>query len=183
MTDTASQPRKRIVVDAPSEMVVLAARHLDATEGPVQISRYVDASTRAAITTVLRYVAEAHNSPSVITDRVLSEVLAERIRQDGQFGEQNHPDLSGAPEAQCDAREMFGEWADNYRAINAGQFDPRDTDRRLDWTGILLEEVYEALTEADPAKLRAELVQVAAVAVAWVEAIDRRTQPDTSGAS
>jgi hypothetical protein len=39
---------------------------------------------------------------------------------------------------------------------------------------IALEEVFEALVETDPAKLRDELLQVAAVAVAWVEAIDRR---------
>jgi hypothetical protein len=35
--------------------------------------------------------------------------------------------------------------------------------------------VAEALAEDDPTLLRAELIQVAAVAVAWVEAIDRRT--------
>jgi hypothetical protein len=44
----------------------------------------------------------------------------------------------------------------------------------LDWLHILREEVAEAFAESDPAKLRAELVQVAAVAVNWVEAIDRR---------
>lgn len=38
---------------------------------------------------------------------------------------------------------------------------------------ILLEEVFEAMAEEDAAKLRVELVQTAAVAVAWVEKIDR----------
>lgn len=125
------------------------------------------------------------NNPSVITDRALQEVLAERIRQDDKFGEQNHPDLSGDATAQCDAREMFDEWAQNYRDINGGTFDPRDPDTRLDWTGILLEEVYEALAETDPVKVRGELIQVAAVAVAWAEAIDRRcakAQPVSSAA-
>jgi hypothetical protein len=116
-------------------------------------------------------------NPSIITDRVLSEILAERITQDDKWGEQNHPDLSGDATSQCDAREMFNQWADNYRAINAGTYDPRDLDHSLDWTGILLEEVYEAVAEANPAKLRTELVQVAAVAVAWIEAIDRRHPP------
>lgn len=60
-----SAPRKRITIDAPSEAVILAARHLDATEGPVQVGATVDASTRSAITTVLRYISEAHNSPAV----------------------------------------------------------------------------------------------------------------------
>ena len=36
-----------------------------------------------------------------------------------------------------------------------------------------MEEVAEAFEEHDPARLRSELVQVAAVAVAWVEKIDR----------
>lgn len=64
MSDTTDQPRKRITIDAPSEMTVLAARHLDATEGPVQIGRTVDTAARSAITTVLRYIAKAHNSPA-----------------------------------------------------------------------------------------------------------------------
>ncbi len=44
----------------------------------------------------------------------------------------------------------------------------------VNWKTILLEEVAEAFAENDPATLRRELVQVAAVAAAWIEAIDRR---------
>ncbi|WP_051819247.1 hypothetical protein [Streptomyces sp. NRRL S-920] len=108
---------------------------------------------------------------------ILDEIKAERARQDAQFGEQNHPDMAGDTTTQCEAREMFDEWAVNYRTINSGTLDARDADRRLDWTGILLEEVYEALAESDPARIRAELVQVAAVAAAWIECIDRRERP------
>jgi hypothetical protein len=50
----------------------------------------------------------------------------------------------------------------------------RAAEKTLKWVDILEEEVAEAAAESDPAKLRAELVQVAAVAVAWIEAIDRR---------
>jgi hypothetical protein len=59
-----SDTRQRITVDPPSEMVILAARHLDATEGRVQVGAIVDTSTRSAITTVLRYIAKAHNNPT-----------------------------------------------------------------------------------------------------------------------
>lgn len=104
----------------------------------------------------------------------MAEVDAERQRQLTKWGEQHHPDMAGDPESQCDARDRFAEWADNYRAINDGGFDPRDTDRRLDWTGILLEEVYEALAESDPVKIRAELVQCAAVIQAWIHDLDGR---------
>ncbi|MER6951259.1 hypothetical protein ABT294_45315 [Nonomuraea sp. NPDC000554] len=44
----------------------------------------------------------------------------------------------------------------------------------LSWRHILHEEVLEAFAEDDPELLRAELVQVAAVAVKWVQALDRR---------
>jgi hypothetical protein len=102
------------------------------------------------------------------------EIDAERARQLAKFGDQRHPDMAGDATSQCDARETFAEWAQNYRVINGGTFDPRDRDNRLDWTGILLEEVYEALAEPDPTKLRAELIQVAAVCAAWVYDIDQR---------
>ncbi len=46
------------------------------------------------------------------------------------------------------------------------------------WRDILLEEVFEALAEEEPKELRKELVQVAAVAAQWVEAIDRRGGSD-----
>lgn len=51
------------------------------------------------------------------------------------------------------------------------------TDRAADagsvtWSDILLEEVAEAFAEVDPRAVRAELVQVAAVVVKFIEAID-----------
>lgn len=105
-------------------------------------------------------------NPSVITDRVLSQVLAERIRQDEKWGEQNHRDGTSV------ANES---WADTARANCQQAADEGVTS----WAGILYEEFTEAMAEEDPAALRAELVQVAAVAVAWIEAIDRRTQQTT----
>lgn len=44
----------------------------------------------------------------------------------------------------------------------------------LAWRHLLREDVNEAFAESDPAALRAQLVTVAATAVCWVEAIDRR---------
>lgn len=100
------------------------------------------------------------------TDRVLSEVLAERARQDAKWGEQNHPDGTGHyPETiNADVARMA-----RQGAAEGGY---------LDWLHILREETAEAFAESAPAKLRTELVQVAAVAVAWIEAIDRRAAAD-----
>lgn len=101
------------------------------------------------------------------TDAVLDEVLVERHNQDERWGEQNHPDGTGSP-------------ADKWAAEAAkGMYDLAVSTRALAWRHILLEEFMEAMAESDPARLRAELVQVAAVAVAWIEAIDRRGCDET----
>jgi hypothetical protein len=89
------------------------------------------------------------------------EINRERIRQDGLWGEQNHSDGTG---------ERFRADADMYRA----DCDAAARAGSLHWFDILLEEVYEAAAESDPKKLRVELVQSAAVIMAWIEAIDRR---------
>jgi hypothetical protein len=41
------------------------------------------------------------------------------------------------------------------------------------WWHVLREEVCEAFAEADPERLRDELIQVAAMAIRWVEDLDR----------
>lgn len=103
------------------------------------------------------------------TEKVLAEVAAERHRQDAKWGQQNHPDLSSDSDLGLAVRTYAAE-ADDWKDVNA----ERVYADALSWDGILLEEVFEALAESNPAKLRAELVQVAAVAAAWIEAIDRR---------
>ena len=94
--------------------------------------------------------------------RIGGEVARERLRQFERFGEQNHPDGTGGDDAEflayC-AREAY----ENHRQAGS-----------LTWLDVLREETEEVAAATDEAELRAELVQVAAVAVAWVEAIDRR---------
>jgi malonyl CoA-acyl carrier protein transacylase len=94
--------------------------------------------------------------------RILGEIAEERQRQNERWGEQNHPDGTGTA--------MHQELVKHARAAVAKHVDFG----MLSWQDILLEEVAEAFAETDPALLRAELVQVAAVATAWIEAIDRR---------
>lgn len=100
------------------------------------------------------------------TRLVLEEVLAERAAQDAKWGEANHPDYR--PFHECTpsaerAREAC------QAAFAAGEGS---------WAHVLQEAVAEAADAAIGAgDLRGELVQVAAVAVAWIEAIDRRGAP------
>jgi hypothetical protein len=94
--------------------------------------------------------------------RVLADVDNERTAQDIVWGEQNHPDGTGLP-YDTETAEAARERCQQSAAMGT-----------VTWREILFEEVWEAMAEADPVKLREELVQVAAVALAWVEAIDRR---------
>lgn len=110
---------------------------------------------RAAV----RAITEAQPSSPVF-----AEIARERAAQDAKWGEQNHVDGTGY--------EGSDQHADFWRQRCENAF----TDGAGTWGHVLLEEVFEAIAEADPARLRAELVQVATVAVAWVEAIDRRAE-------
>ena len=102
------------------------------------------------------------------TTEVVNEILIERERQDAKWGEQNWPDhVNSSMEILL---EMDLE-ANRARSRCQANHDYG----RTNWADILLEEVFEALAESDPAKVRAELIQVAAVAANWVECIDRRT--------
>ncbi len=111
--------------------------------------------------------------PMSATDDVLTEVAAERLRQNAKWGEQNHPDGTGVR----DLREILttvlhGRPSEEAKRLN----EIAVAQDALTWAFILMEEVLEALEERDPAQLRGELIQVAAVAAAWVEAIDRRAK-------
>ncbi|MGW3992175.1 hypothetical protein ACWEF6_01680 [Amycolatopsis sp. NPDC004772] len=98
----------------------------------------------------------------------LSAAEREMDRQDALWGEQNHPDIGG--ELPGDWSRLYAGNADRWKALNA----ERVHYGQLGWDGILLEEVYEALGEADETKMREELIQVAAVALQWAGAIRRR---------
>jgi hypothetical protein len=99
------------------------------------------------------------------TVEVLLDIKEERQRQVAKWGVQHgRPDgLLGRLGYQA-ARIV-------YTRIN----DARQADGvEGHWDDILLEEVYEALSETDRGNLRTELIQVAAVCAAWVEALDAR---------
>jgi len=80
----------------------------------------------------------------------LKEIAAERERQDEKFGIQNHPD-------QVWNSILVEEIGEISRALNEINFSQD-----------------HAALELWKANLRSELIQVSAVAVAWIEAIDRK---------
>jgi hypothetical protein len=100
---------------------------------------------------------------AILKAEAVSDVMAERLRQHDKWGEQNLPDGTDTLRLTLARRDAAREMTD--AATDVGAVTYRD---------ILDEEVCEAFAETGPEKLRAELVQVAAVAVQWIEAIDRR---------
>jgi hypothetical protein len=106
---------------------------------------------------------------------VLVEVLKERARQDAKWGEQNHPDVGRAsaqtPDGVADYHEVpnanRAKWICSTRARNGV----------VSFADIAVEELCEAIEAAalgDENAVRTEVIQLAAVCVQWVQAIDRR---------
>lgn len=117
--------------------------------------------------------------------RIFDEIHAERVRQHERFGEEAHPDVDRALTDRvggCSVMEMAME----YEIPTAGRarFNRNHAGKigQTTWAHVAVEEMAEAVEAAGEAQqgraplatLRAELVQLAAVAVAWIEAIDRR---------
>jgi hypothetical protein len=96
-------------------------------------------------------------------EKIWVDILAERGRQDDKFGEQHHPDGTEDGIYQTTVADNARTWC--QITANTGS---------VTWRDILNEEIQEAFAEVAPAKLRAELIQSAAVLVAWVEDIDSR---------
>jgi hypothetical protein len=97
------------------------------------------------------------------------EIDAERQAQLAKFGEQHHRDGTGPDRV----------WAFTGPAEYVADCARANTDQLADegcvtWLDIALEEFAEAAAESDPTKLRAELVQVAAVCAAWIADLDSR---------
>ena len=93
--------------------------------------------------------------------RALEPIVQERKRQDDKWGPQNH--LNGTS-------KTYKIEADNAKE----ETDKAAREERLTWRHILTEEFWEAMAEEDVPKLEVELVQIQAVAQAWIEALKRR---------
>ncbi|MFD6113642.1 NUDIX hydrolase [Streptomyces yangpuensis] len=92
----------------------------------------------------------------------VADVDAERGRQLQKWGDQRHRDGTSSGNAS---------WAQEALA----QCQHAADEDALTWGHILYEEFTEVMAETDPTRLRAELIQVAAVCAAWVSDLDRRT--------
>lgn len=105
-------------------------------------------------------------------DGIYDQIDGEVIRSTTQHGDQSH--LPNGTAWASDDLDSLRARRDCEMAATSG---------RLSWRHILREEFHEALNESDPVLLRAELVQVAAVAVKWIDAIDRNTRTERTPAA
>jgi hypothetical protein len=112
------------------------------------------------------------------TTKVLLEVREERARQFERYG--SNADLQDGtgpdapwlgqeldPSERLTAKELEAHFRSDYVAHEQLTGAPT-------WMHLIREEVAEAFMEKDPVRLRAELLQVAALAVSWVEKLDTR---------
>ena len=139
-------------------------------------------SAEAEVVTLRAKVAAVEAHPVVL------ELAEERTRQTAKHGDQSHlPDGTGAAlwlSMDDDYIRRHGIRRDNLAAWAKARTDEASQasgDGSITFEHILTEEWAEAIAESDPDALRAELVQVAAVAVQWVEAIDLRAALATTG--
>ena len=139
-------------------------------------------AAEAEVATLRARLAEVEAHPVVL------ELAEERTRQTAKHGDQSHlPDGTGAAlwlSMDDDYIRRHGIRRDNLAAWAKSRTDEASQvhgDGSITFEHILTEEWAEAIAESDPVALRAELVQVAAVAVQWVEAIDLRAALATTG--
>lgn len=92
----------------------------------------------------------------------LVDVAGELRRQTDTWGQQNHIDGTGHVQFRHDSM------------VARTRCERARDEGTMSWRHVLAEEVAEAFAESDVVRLRAELIQVAAVAVNWAEHIDRR---------
>lgn len=114
----------------------------------------------------LRHVSDQW-APRPGLQGVLSEIAVRRARQRTAAGGDEHrlPDGTGQfPETiDAEAAEMVRDTA------SEGGY--------LDWLHIVRAAAARAYAEAHPARLRADLVDLAAYATGWIQALDHRTSP------
>lgn len=171
MTDRPMSPNSRMAFDGLRKQfyaIEEAVNEADSVEYPDQPPPLVDRiralGDRARQITDIFAGAAARKAEPTSPDRkfnILGEVLAERMRAEKKFPDQHLPDGTG---------EEWRVLADEART---------ECDRALQmgiatWMHVTREEVFEAFAETDQVKLRAEVLQIMAMGLRWVEDIDLR---------
>lgn len=124
-----------------------------------------------------RTAEDLSNARISATDAVLRDVAAERVRQFEKWGQQRHQ-MRPTPTGTRPMRV-------GNLGIISSNFAKHDCEKAFEagrgtFAHILVEEVAEAIDAPSLTEMRAELIQVAAVAVQMVEAIDADSPDESS---
>lgn len=107
------------------------------------------------------------------TRAVLDLVLKERREQEARYGSVSEVILDGSgpgtrwllPYTGSDATQIQIDLRTDYEEFHSEEWG-------VTWVHLVREEIAEAFQEDDPTRLAAELIQVAALCVSWVERLD-----------
>ncbi len=115
---------------------------------------------------------------------IFEEIRAERVRQDEKCGEQNYPSVRPTFKqySQHGMEDLdrkyypvkIAEWYGVHDSETARrQCEERSKYNFCAWADIATKEMSEVICSLNDEERRKELVQAAAVLVAWIECIDR----------
>lgn len=109
---------------------------------------------------------------SDIEENILRDVLTERQRQFDLWGDQDHPSVCKSDENRP-ITEIYG------LPTAAEAREDVEVSRELgylSWAGIATEELSEVVEARTEEERREELVQLTALLIGWIEAIDRKSE-------
>lgn len=110
----------------------------------------------------------------VKTIEVLERVFQERTRQVSTYGHNTDLEDGTGPETRWALPASSNSARDLEQMFRQDYEDYEEETGKPTWVHLVREEIAEAFQETDPALLAAELTQVAALCVSWVEKLETR---------
>lgn len=111
------------------------------------------------------------DTPTLTSVLIMGQIVIERVRRGKRLGDHPaRPDGTG-PDAPV-APDSDRTWAEMVELTRAWS---KASDPHTPWVTILRRKLFKAFAKDDPRELRDQLVEVGAVIVEWIEAIDAQT--------
>lgn len=135
-------------------------------------------SNRVSLAQLAMFLDRSEDRPTALTSEhahLFRDICNERVRQIEKWGDTSHPstpwDVAGIePNMVLVEKQIAEQFERAAKEDCAANFKAG----RGTWWHLAHEELAEALAARDEKHRRAELVQLAAVVVAWIEDIDRK---------
>jgi hypothetical protein len=113
------------------------------------------------------------------TIAILERVFEERVRQVAQYGHNDDLEDGTGPDVQwlkgTDINLDLRTATEIEQAFRHEYENHEERNGKPTWMHLVREEIGESFAESDPERLEAELIQVAALAVSWIESLEKRS--------